>query len=160
MAHKVKAGSFADKARGSRQARGYGADWDKRRERIRRRASGLCEPCLRIGIVHQGHACDHITSKAEWQRLHGTLDGVDDDSNLQWINRDCHRIKTLAEAAAARGARADCPAHLTAAGQAAARAGGGEKSEAPLYGTDPVTKFSRAGNLGGGVPPDAAGGLF
>lgn len=159
MAHKVKAGSFADKARGSRQARGYGAAWDKLRERIKRRASGLCEPCLKIGLVHEGHDCDHIVSKEEWRRLHGSLAGVDDESNLQWIARDCHRIKTLAEAAAARGAHADCPAHLTAAGQAAARAGGGEKSEAPSLGTDLLAKLSRAGNLGGGVPPAADGGL-
>ncbi|MCZ8076434.1 MAG: HNH endonuclease, partial [Paucibacter sp.] len=103
MAHKVKAGTFADSRRGSRHERGYGSAWDKIRARILKRDAGLCQPCLALGIVHAGTHIDHKVSKAEWKRLHGSLDGCDDDSNLQAINADCHKLKTQAEAAAARG---------------------------------------------------------
>lgn len=102
--HKVREGSFADRRRGSRHERGYGTEWDKTRARIMARDCGLCQPCLPLGIVHEAHHVDHKVSKAEWQRKHGTLAGVDADSNLQAINRDCHKLKTQAEAAAARGA--------------------------------------------------------
>lgn len=46
---------------------------------------------------------DHRISKGEWKRRFGTLEGVDDDSNLQAINADCHEAKTAREALAARG---------------------------------------------------------
>ena len=71
--HKVKPGSFSDSRRGSRHKRGYGSEWDRTREAVKLRASGLCEPCLAVGVVHEGHQCDHIISKAEWQRLRGSL---------------------------------------------------------------------------------------
>lgn len=101
MAHKVKADSFADKRRGSRHERGYGSAWDRIRRGILARDFGLCQVCLPKGIVHEGTEVDHKVSKAEWKRLHGNLNGVDDPSNLQAINKVCHRVKTQAEAAAA-----------------------------------------------------------
>lgn len=125
MQHKVKAGTFADSRRGTRQERGYGSAWDKLRARILKRDAGLCQPCLARGIVHAGTHVDHKVSKAEWKRLHGSLVGCDDDSNLQAINADCHRAKTQAEASAAR-------------------AGGGEKSGAPVLGTERLETFSCA----------------
>lgn len=177
MAHKVKAGSFADERRGSRHSRGYGAAWDRLRESIRVRAAGLCEPCLAVGLVHEGHQCDHKISRAEWRRLHGSLAGVDDPSNLQWMHRDCHAAKTIIDRQRAAGADvppwAPTPTPTAAAaskpsgpgaptrgapGTGGQEAGGGEKSAAPVLGTDRLAKFSRAGVLGGGGIPDAAGG--
>ena len=181
MAHKVNPGTFADSRRGSRHQRGYGSDWDARRERIKVRACGLCEPCLAVGVVHEGHQCDHIISKAEWKRLHGSLAGVDDDTNLQWMNRDCHAAKTIIDRQRAAGADvppwapaplATNPTPATEAGKSSGpsapmrgalgtggrQAGGGEKSGVAQLGTEPPGKFLRAGNPGGGVSPHGSGG--
>lgn len=109
-AHKrPAAGSFADRSRGSRHERGYGGDWEKRRQRILRRDNGLCQGCLRNGVLTAvgdkpySAWCDHIRPKAEG--------GTDDDDNLQTLCRSCHQAKTDAEkargaarAAAGRGA--------------------------------------------------------
>lgn len=134
MAHKVKPGSFADKRRGTRQERGYGAAWDKARRETLRDDGGLCQPCLRAGRVTPNcNTVDHVINKAEWQRRHGTLDGVDAPSNRQTICAPCHRAKTQTEAARAR-------------------AGGVEKSTAPLHRTELIGEFMRAQVSGvGGV---------
>lgn len=87
--------TFADRRRGSRHERGYGAAWDRLRARILRRDAGICQPCLRDGHVHQGNEVDHKTPK--W------LGGTDDDENLQTICKPRHQAKTAAEALAARG---------------------------------------------------------
>lgn len=102
--HKVREGSFADSRRGSRHERGYGSAWDKLRARILQRDAGICQPCLAQGRVHDATHVDHKVSKGEWRRIHGSLAGVDDESNLQAINVDCHKAKTAREAQAARGA--------------------------------------------------------
>lgn len=101
-AHKrVQAGSFADRARGSRQERGYGSGWDARRKRALARDCGLCQQCLREGRVTAvgdrpySAWCDHIVPKAEG--------GTDDEANLQTLCRSCHQAKTDAEKA--RGVR-------------------------------------------------------
>lgn len=102
-AHKVREGSFADKRRGSRHERSYGSDWDKRRVEILQRDKGLCQVSLRKGLVVPATQVDHIINKAEWRRRFGTLDGVDDPTNLQAISAAEHRLKTQAEAAQGRG---------------------------------------------------------
>lgn len=95
------AGSFADPARGSRHARGYGSDWDKRRERILKRDKGLCQECLRngrltpVGDKPYTAFCDHIIPKAEG--------GTDDDDNLQTLCKPCHQAKTDREKNRGRG---------------------------------------------------------
>jgi 5-methylcytosine-specific restriction protein A len=89
-AHKVLAGRFADKRRGSRHQRGYGTAWDRTRARILRRDAGLCQPCSRAGRVTAATEVDHIVNKARG--------GDDGDDNLQSICVDCHRRKTAAEA--------------------------------------------------------------
>lgn len=133
MAHKVAPGSFADKRRGTRHQRGYGTAWDKRRLGILARDGGLCQVCLKAGIVTPNcRTVDHIVAKAEG--------GTDDPSNLQTICTPCHATKTRAEAARARGEASgtDEPA------------GGGEKSSAPWPRTDRFVKLSRAGVSGRG----------
>lgn len=152
--HKVKAGSFADKRRGSRHERGYGTAWDKARAQTLAEQGGLCQPHLRRGQVVPGcNTVDHIVAKA-----HG---GTDEASNRQTICRHCHGIKSAVEALLARGLPVDVDpavlASLTPPGVALGGArgptpGGGEKSGALMLGTDLQGKFSRAGySDGGGV---------
>lgn len=73
----------------SRQSRGYGAEWDKKRIRILERDHYLCQcrHCKAAGRVSPASEVDHITPKAKG--------GSDDDSNLQAINSDCHKRKNL-----------------------------------------------------------------
>lgn len=97
-AHRVRAGQWADSRRGSRQARSYGAEWDRKRLAVIARDDGLCQPCLREERVTRGDEVDHIVNKAEWRRRHGTLCGVDADINLQTNCRACHQAKTQVEA--------------------------------------------------------------
>ena len=123
--HKTKAGSFADKRRGSRHERGYGTAWDRIRERILRRDCGICQPCARQGFVHVGTQVDHIVPKSRG--------GTDDDDNLQVICAAAHKAKTQAEA---RGETWTGGDQIPGAGQ---------------WRTDPKARFSRAGVFGGGV---------
>lgn len=89
---RVAAGSFSDRARGSRHERGYGSDWDKRRKRILERDCGLCQECLRHGRVTAvggkpySAYVDHIVPKAEG--------GTDEYGNLETLCRSCHTAKT------------------------------------------------------------------
>lgn len=83
--------------RGTRHERGYGAAWDKTRDRIRERDGNFCQPCMRDGKIKPAREVDHITPKAEG--------GTDDDANLQSICIPCHRAKTQAEGARAQGRR-------------------------------------------------------
>lgn len=110
-AHKVAAGSFADKRRGSRHERGYGSSWDRTRARILRRDAGICQPCLADGMVHRGGEVDHIVPRARG--------GTDDDANLQTICAARHRTKTQNEA----------------------QGRGGEISAAPQARTEPQARF-------------------
>lgn len=99
-AHVVRAGQFADRGRGSRQARGYGAHWDRLRLQVLRRDNGICQcdECKAAGRISEATQVDHRINKAQWRLLHGSLAGVDDESNLQAINVVCHKRKTAAEA--------------------------------------------------------------
>lgn len=87
---------FADKRRGTRQERGYGAEWDRLRKQVMERDAGLCQPCARANTVMVAYAVDHKVCKAEG--------GTDDLTNLEAICRVCHGVKTQVEAARARGA--------------------------------------------------------
>lgn len=89
-----KLGKFADRGRGSRHKRGYGSKWDKKRQQILERDGGLCQVCLKRGVVTAAKQVDHIVPKAEG--------GTDQDENLQAICVPCHRVKTLEEARRAR----------------------------------------------------------
>ena len=70
----------------SRHQRGYGSKWDAIRERVLKRDKGLCQLCLRAGVVREAKTVDHIIPKA-----HG---GTDADSNLQSLCWPCHKAKT------------------------------------------------------------------
>lgn len=102
--HKVREGTFADRQRGSRQDRGYGAEWDRKRKEILQRDAGICQVGMEEGHVHEGTEVDHKINKAEWKRRFGTLAGVDHPSNLRCICTVHHRAKTQAEASRGRGA--------------------------------------------------------
>lgn len=78
----------------SRHQRGYGAKWDVIRERVLKRDKGLCQLCLRAGVVREAKTVDHIIPKA-----HG---GTDVDSNLQSLCWPCHKAKTARETAEVR----------------------------------------------------------
>lgn len=137
----MRAGSFADKARGTRHQRGYGSAWDKIRNRILQRDGGVCQPCLRHGIVHMGHAVDHIVPRERG--------GTDDDCNLQVICRQVHQAKTDAEK---QGRVWDEAAWFAVAARAPTRGGGVGMSGSQERRTDLVTVFPRTQVLGvGGV---------
>lgn len=80
----------------SSAARGYGYDWQKRRERILTRDCGLCQI--------KGAACtviasevDHKVSKAAARHLKWSTAEIEADSNLQAACGTCHKAKTNAE---------------------------------------------------------------
>ena len=83
----------------SRHERGYGSRWTKTRLRILQRDCYMCQcaDCKREDRVCIADEVDHIVSKADWLKRHGSLDGVDAESNLQAIAHDCHVIKTMRE---------------------------------------------------------------
>lgn len=82
----------------SRHLRGYGTDWDKLRKLILQRDNGICQACYRsTGRIHSGTEVDHVISKAKAVKMKWTQDQIDAESNLQCINKDCHKTKTLKE---------------------------------------------------------------
>lgn len=95
-ARPAPARKWADTSRRSRQARGYGSDWDKTRKRILSRDRHLCQPCLALGRVVPGNEVDHVKPKSQG--------GNDDDTNLQAICNPCHKAKTSREGHARKGA--------------------------------------------------------
>lgn len=76
----------------SRHKRGYGTAWNKLRLMVLRRDNGICQcvDCqggkLRLTAATE---VDHIKPKADG--------GTDDLSNLQAINKECHKKKTARE---------------------------------------------------------------
>lgn len=85
----------SDKLRGTRQQRGYGAEWQRIRAAALLRDKGLCQPCLREGRVTAAREVDHIKPKA--------FGGTDDAGNLQSICLACHRAKTARESRGGEG---------------------------------------------------------
>lgn len=73
----------------SRQSRGYGAEWEKTRKRILERDNYLCQcrHCKAEGRTAIATQVDHIKPREQG--------GTEDDSNLQSINADCHKRKTI-----------------------------------------------------------------
>lgn len=79
----------------SRQARGYGRDWERLRAAALARDMHLCQICARAGIVTPATQVDHITPKARG--------GGDTLDNTQSVCEPCHKDKTAQEAAQAQG---------------------------------------------------------
>jgi len=81
----------------SRHQRGYGSEWSKTRDRILARDKGVCQPCLKSGYIHPATHVDHIVSKAEGKRMGWSKEQIEADSNLQAMNAECHKSKTMQE---------------------------------------------------------------
>lgn len=78
-------------ATASRHLRGYGRDWDRLRRIVFARDCGICqcEECTALGRVKIATEVDHKIPKA--------AGGTDELDNLQAINRECHRRKSIRE---------------------------------------------------------------
>jgi 5-methylcytosine-specific restriction enzyme A len=72
--------------RESRQARGYGRNWERLRERVVDRDNGACVACEAQGRATPGAEVDHIIPKAKG--------GDDSMGNLRLLCTPCHRQKT------------------------------------------------------------------
>lgn len=77
-----------DQWKGSGKGRG-GRPWRRKRDEVKKRASGLCELCIRNGLLTPGGFCDHIVPLAQG--------GSDSILNLQWLCKPCHDAKTAEE---------------------------------------------------------------
>jgi 5-methylcytosine-specific restriction protein A len=88
-------GNWRETSRGSRQSRGYGAEWDRLRKQVLKRDQYLCqcETCKSAGRITPANEVDHIRAKA--------LGGTNDLSNLRAINSACHKAKTARDRAEA-----------------------------------------------------------
>lgn len=84
----------------SRQARGYGAAWDKVRKFVMERDKGLCQPSLRKGLIVRATEVDHIVSKARAKQLGWSQARIDHPDNLQAISSEEHKRKTKEEVGA------------------------------------------------------------
>ncbi len=73
----------------SRQSRGYGAAWERTRKRILERDNYLCQcrHCKAEGRTTVATDVDHVVPRARG--------GSDHDANLQAINGDCHKRKSI-----------------------------------------------------------------
>lgn len=91
-AHAEMRGAFArGKESGSTTKRGYGSAWQRLRKQVLERDGFICQcaDCKASGRLREASEVDHIVGKADG--------GTDATSNLQAINRDCHRKKTARE---------------------------------------------------------------
>ena len=69
--------------------RGLGWAWQQIRLRILARDAGLCQVCLRTGLLTPAQEVDHIKPRSKG--------GTHDERNLQAICRECHVKKTAAD---------------------------------------------------------------
>jgi 5-methylcytosine-specific restriction enzyme A len=76
----------------SRQARGYGAAWERTRREVM-----VEEPVCRICGQRPSAMVDHIVPKAEG--------GTDERSNLRGVCKRCHQVKSAREGARGRRRR-------------------------------------------------------
>ncbi len=83
----------------SRQSRGYGAEWERKRKLILIRDNNLCQcsHCKAAGDTRLATEVDHVVSKAEAKRRGWTQAQIEADSNLQSINHACHLRKSQEE---------------------------------------------------------------
>jgi len=77
-----------DATRGTTKQRGYAGTWPERRK-LWLDAHPLCAECDRNGEVKAAREVDHVLPKADG--------GLDDESNLQSLCKQCHSAKTARE---------------------------------------------------------------
>lgn len=85
--HKKDATGWYRTSREKTTERGLGWQWQLRREEVLRRDNGLCQECLRKGVLSAAREVDHID---------GDRSDLSDE-NLQSLCRACHAEKTAAQ---------------------------------------------------------------
>ncbi len=75
--------------RPNRHQRGYGRDWERKREQALQRDGRICQTHKRAGMYRMGTHVDHIVPKEQG--------GSDDLDNLQTLCKACHEHKTATE---------------------------------------------------------------
>jgi len=80
----------ADSRRPNASKRGYNHRWRKVRVEVLRRDGGLCQSCLKDGLVTRASDVDHIVPVAAGGAFY-------DHDNLQSLCRPCHQAKTVEE---------------------------------------------------------------
>lgn len=81
----------------SRQSRGYGAEWDKKRLVVIERDLGMCQECKRQGIIKAGKDVDHKVSKAKATQMGWREGQIESTANLEYLCTPCHLAKTAHE---------------------------------------------------------------
>lgn len=83
----------------TRQSRGYDKEWGTIRRRILARDSHLCQCtyCKAEERVRLATQVDHVVSRAKAQALGWSKQQTEADANLQSINEQCHKRKTIEE---------------------------------------------------------------
>ena len=82
----------------SSKDRGYGIEWQRKREEALRRDKGLCMVCLGKGHLTLATEVDHIVGRAEGKRKKVPPAQLESLLNLQSICKECHAAKTAREA--------------------------------------------------------------
>lgn len=83
----------------SRQSRNYGRAWEKKRATVLERDARLCQ-CTRCKAEKRttiATEVDHIVSRAKAQAQGWSTERTESMENLQAINADCHKRKTIEE---------------------------------------------------------------
>lgn len=81
----------------SRQARGYGPEWDRAKKLAFDRDQKLCVHCAREGRTTIYHSVDHIVPKAKAKKMGWSEERQNHISNLQCLCEPCHKKKTKEE---------------------------------------------------------------
>lgn len=83
----------------TRQARGYGAAWQKIRLTVLARDHHLCQcdECKKAKRLTVATEVHHIMSKAKAAKAGWTQDMIDHPSNLAAISHECHVRETMAD---------------------------------------------------------------
>ncbi len=83
----------------SKQLRGYGAEWDIKRRRVLHRDGYRCKcsHCAAAGKLLIASEVDHIVSRAKARAMGWSPERIEAEENLQAINSECHKRKTIEE---------------------------------------------------------------
>jgi 5-methylcytosine-specific restriction protein A len=83
----------------TRQSRGYGVQWQRKRKVVLARDGYICRcsHCRADGSVRVATEVDHVVSRAAAAKLGWPAERTEGEANLQAINSDCHERKTMEE---------------------------------------------------------------